>query len=192
MKVFNMLRQWAKEVTLSLYFISAILQLSHARSFSTLQRDNEAQVDTTEGLSMRISGTVINRYEEALSGVNIAVKESAKRTTSDLKGYFVLEQVDESAILVVSHTGYRTEEIRLNGVRDTIIVLQEDEQQLDEVVVVGYGTQKKINLTGSVSTLGSSDIENKPFTKVSNALSGQMAGVYVVTPGGLPGHKVVL
>src|SRR5690606_26570531 len=97
-----------------------------------------------------ISGTVTDENGEVLIGVNIQVKGSNIGTPTDLDGNFILEDVDENAVLVVSYVGYQTKEVAVSGQSNILITLTSDSELLDEVVVVGYGTQKKVNVIGSV------------------------------------------
>ena len=107
-------------------------------------------------------------------------KGTTNGTITDMDGNFTLE-VASNAILVVSYIGYQNQEISVNGQKDFKISLKEDSQALDEVVVVGYGTQKKVNLTGSVSSVNFEEQAlSRPITNVSNALAGISAGVQVM------------
>src|SRR5690606_8048034 len=95
-----------------------------------------------------ITGTITDEEEMPLIGVNIQVKGSNQGTASDLDGRFSLTGVDENAILVVSYIGYQTQEIAVSGQTNFAITMLSDAQLLDELVVVGYGTVKKSDLTG--------------------------------------------
>ncbi|WP_236980363.1 SusC/RagA family TonB-linked outer membrane protein [Membranihabitans maritimus] len=139
-----------------------------------------------EKFAININGTVISPAGEPLIGVNVLVKGTDKGTATDFEGNFTLEDVDEQAVLVVSYIGYQTQEIPVAGKSKITITLLEDSQTLDEVVVVGFGTQKKVNLTGAVSTVGSKDLESRTVTKSSLALQGQMSGISVRQPSGNP------
>src|SRR5699024_2456899 len=104
-------------------------------------------------LVRNISGRVVDSEGEPLIGVNIQVKGSSKGTATDFDGIFSLEDIDENAVLVISYVGYQTQEIVVGGKSNIEIVMVSDSQLLDEVVVVGYGSQRKANLTGAVSTV---------------------------------------
>ncbi|WP_236973464.1 SusC/RagA family TonB-linked outer membrane protein [Membranihabitans maritimus] len=140
-------------------------------------------------LVVNISGTVTDNNGEPLIGVNVLVKGSNKGTSTDFDGNFTLEDVDENATLVVSYIGYQTQEIPVNGGGNLTITLLEDSQTLDEVVVVGYGTQQKENLTGSVSSIEGSKISRQAVTQASSALMGQSSGVTVTQTSGRPGDS---
>src|SRR5690625_575594 len=114
---------------------------------------------------INIRGMVVDDNDEPLIGVNIQVKGTNKGTnkgtTTDFDGIFIIDGVEESAVLVVSYIGFQTVEIEVEGRQYIEIVMKPDSQLLDEVVVVGYGTQKKVNLTGAVGTAGSEVFENR-------------------------------
>src|SRR5699024_2614636 len=105
-------------------------------------------------VTFSIEGKVVDENNEPLIGVNIQVKGSNKGTATDFDGRFTLDEIEENAVLVISYIGYQTQEIAVAGQTALTIVLAEDVQTLDEVVVVGYGTQKKANLTGAVDQVG--------------------------------------
>src|SRR5690625_2390042 len=123
-----------------------------------------------------VSGTVTDQDGEPLIGVNIQVKDSDKGTATDFDGKFVLEDISENAVLVMSYVGYQTQEIMVAGKSNLQIVMTSDSQLLDEVVVVGYGTQKKINLTGAVSSISEKQLERRPIISTSTALQGLAPG----------------
>jgi TonB-linked SusC/RagA family outer membrane protein len=134
-----------------------------------------------------ITGTVTDEKGEGLPGVNIIQKGTSRGTNTDKEGKFRLPVSDNQAILVVSSIGYLNQEIAV-GNRQTIeIRLVSDTKALDEVVVVGYGTQSKRNVTGSVSKVDMKQMENLPNTNVSQALRGRVAGVQF-TDNGRPGQ----
>ncbi|HLU94418.1 MAG TPA: SusC/RagA family TonB-linked outer membrane protein, partial [Membranihabitans sp.] len=113
---------------------------------------------------------------EPLIGVNVLIKGTTRGTSTDFEGRFTLDEVDEQAVLVVSYIGYQTQEIKVGGRTMIEIVLIEDSQTLDEVVVVGYGTQKKSDLTGAVHRVDASDYENQSATSFVEMLNGTVAG----------------
>lgn len=121
-------------------------------------------------------------------GANIIVKEDPTHgTITDIDGKFNLD-VPQGVTLEVSYIGYNTQQVAVGSANTYTITLQEDSKALDEVVVVGYGTQKKINLTGSVSVVAFEEQAlSRPVTNVSNALAGMSAGVQVMQGSGDPG-----
>jgi TonB-linked SusC/RagA family outer membrane protein len=134
-----------------------------------------------------VNGSVKDGSGTPLLGANILEKGTSNGVTTDFDGNFSITVPNEDAILVVSYVGFETKEVPLNGQTDINITLTESAAALDEVVVVGYGTQKKVNLTGAVSSIQSKDIQNRPITSSSQALQG-IQGVYVNQVGGQPGN----
>src|SRR5690625_358142 len=134
-----------------------------------------------------VSGIVTNQEGEPLIGVNIQVKGSNKGTSTDFDGHFTLEDVDENAVLVISYVGYQTQEVSVAGKSTLEIMMTSDSELLEEVVVVGYGTQKKVTVTGAVSVIGNKELKDRPITNSSQALQG-VKGLYVNQAGGQPGR----
>lgn len=138
-------------------------------------------------LEISIKGTVSGSKGEALPGVSILLKGTQRGTTSDESGRFSLSVPDEKAVLVLSYVGYVSQEV-VAGNRTTLdIILQEDVALLDEMVVVGYGSQRKINLTGSVSSIGGEQINRRTVSQSSQLLQGVGSGLTVRQPSGEPG-----
>ena len=134
-----------------------------------------------------IKGTVKDAAGEPLIGVNVIVKGSTIGVITDIDGNFTLS-VPANAILEVSYIGYLNQEIKAGNQTTLNITLQEDNKTLDEVIVVGYGTQKKSNLTGAVSSVNFEEqAKSRPVTTVSAALAGLSAGVQVMQNSGQPG-----
>lgn len=124
-----------------------------------------------------LKGTVVDEKNEPMIGIGIVVKNTTIGTATDLDGKFSITVPDSKSVLVFSFIGYRTQEITVGSQKELHVTLKEDLQLLDEVVVVGYGTQKKVNVTGSVSVVNPDIIENRPITNVSQALQGVVPGL---------------
>ena len=134
-----------------------------------------------------VTGTVVSSLDgTVLPGVNVIVKGTTIGTTTDFDGGFSLS-VSSEDLLVFSYVGFKTQEVSVGNKSSFSISLEEDASQLDEVIIVGYGTQKKANLTGSLSTVKTDDIKDRPITQASQMLSGQAAGVSVLQQSGKPG-----
>ncbi|SMC80139.1 SusC/RagA family TonB-linked outer membrane protein [Cellulophaga tyrosinoxydans] len=131
-----------------------------------------------------VSGTV-SADGQPLPGASIVVKGTTKGTTTDFDGNFTIE-ANATSTLSISYIGYTTKEI-LVGNQTQINVTLEEGNKLDEVVVIGYGTQRKSDLTGSVSTVSAEDITSVPVSRVDQALQGRAAGVQVTQTSGAPG-----
>src|SRR5690625_5192772 len=127
---------------------------------------------SVQPVAFSVSGIVTDQEGEPLIGVNIQVKGSNKGTATDFDGKFILEDIDENAILVISYVGYQTQEMPVAGKSSLEIVMMSDAELLDEVVVVGYGTQKKVNVTGSVDIISEEKIASRPASNVSQLLQG--------------------
>ncbi|NMH89301.1 SusC/RagA family TonB-linked outer membrane protein [Flavivirga algicola] len=138
-----------------------------------------------------ITGTVTDESGQPLAGANILIKGTSVGAQTDFDGLFSIS-ASSSETLVVSYLGFVTQEIPINGRTSITISLAEDASQLDEVVIVGYGAQKKSDLTGAVSTVSSKDIEKYTFTDPAQALQGKMAGVNVQSQGGSPGATSII
>ncbi|QDH81302.1 TonB-dependent receptor [Echinicola soli] len=147
--------------------------------------DTGLRSETQEAID--ISGIVVDQEGEPLIGVTILAKGTNNGTATDLEGKFTLSGVKDDAILIVSYIGYETQEVNVAGQRNMTITLIEDTQSLDEVVVVGYGTQRKSDLTGSVSAVSAEDINKAPALTMDLALQGRAAGVQVTSTSAEPG-----
>lgn len=135
----------------------------------------------------KISGTVKDSKGETLPGVSVKLKGTANGTVTDAKGTYTISVPYNNAILVFSYIGFITQEKAVGSPSVVDVVLAEQSTSLNDVVVVGYGTQKKVNLIGSVATIGAKDLENRSVTNVSSALTGLSAGVSVMQSSGKPG-----
>ena len=122
-----------------------------------------------------------------MAGASIVVKGTTNGTVTDMNGNFVLD-VKKGDVIQVSFIGYLTQEFKYNGEPSINVSLQEDTQKLDEVIVVGYGTQQKANLSGAVAQLDSKELTSRPISNVSSGLQGMMPGVTVTSGQGRPGQ----
>ncbi|MCC8096623.1 MAG: carboxypeptidase-like regulatory domain-containing protein [Tannerellaceae bacterium] len=134
----------------------------------------------------KVSRTVVDQTGEAVIGANIVVKGTTNGTITDLDGNFTLEIPEASAALVISYIGYHTQEIPVNNQSVIQIRLQEDTQKLDEVVVVGYGTQRKGELTSSIASVKSESFIQGTVQDAAQLLQGKVAGLGVILPNGDP------
>ena len=133
-----------------------------------------------------VKGTILDENKEPLIGATVQVKGETTGAAADLDGNFTLK-AKKNATLVISYIGYLTQEVRLQGKTQVTIQLTPDSKTLDEVVVVGYGTMKKSDLTGSVASVAAKDIEGYQTSSVAGALGGQIAGVQITSTDGTPG-----
>ena len=148
---------------------------------------NSVTATTTVAQNKVIKGNVVDKNGDPIIGANIRVKGTTVGTITDIDGNFVLEIAGNAELLEVSYIGYKTQDISLKGKKEFAIVLKEDSETLDEVVVVGYGVQKKVNLTGAVTSVKAETLDNMPTNNLSNALAGRAPGVNVTNSSGFAG-----
>ena len=132
-----------------------------------------------------IKGQVVDEMGEPIIGANVVIKGTTNGTITDIDGNYTLD-VPVSAILQISYIGYLTQDVPVNGKQQINIRLVEDTQQLDEVVVVGYGTQKKGELTSSISSIKSETFIQGSVQDAAQLLQGKVAGLGIVMPNGDP------
>ena len=145
---------------------------------------------TTDGdAGKTIKGVINDEQGETIIGASVIIKGEDTGTTSDMDGRFTLE-APEGAILVISYIGYHTQEVKVRKRSLLRVVLKGDNQLLDEVVVVGYGTVKKSDLTGAVSGVSNRQYKNQPVQRVENILQGRTPGVEVTATSGMPGASM--
>ncbi len=149
----------------------------------------EAPEESSDLAAVRITGTVTDEAGEALPGVTVVIKGTTTGTTTDANGKYSLTAPEDNPILVFSYTGYAAQEITVGEQTTLNVILQPSSNILTEAVVVGYGTIKKANLTGAVSTVKMSDIDGLPITNAATAMQGRMAGVTVSSFTGQPGRN---
>lgn len=137
--------------------------------------------------SRTITGVVTDSKGEPIIGANVSVKGTTNGTTTDVSGAFSLHVPSDRAEIVISYIGYEQQVIALKGQTTLTIVLKEDTQKLEEVVVVGYATQKKASVVGSVAAIKTDDLVKVPVSSVSNALGGRLPGLISSQVSGEPG-----
>ena len=133
-----------------------------------------------------LTGRIVDNNGEAIIGANVVVKGTTNGTVTDIDGNFSIE-ADPNSVLNISYIGYLSKEIVVGNQKTINVVLLEDTKTLDEVVVIGYGTQKKADLTGSVANVSTDDLNTQSNTTIGQALQGKIAGVDIVSQGGAPG-----
>jgi len=148
--------------------------------------DNEESVRTLQ--AVKISGKVTSVIGEPLKGVSVLEKGTNNGTTTGEDGSFTLQVTNPNAILVFSYIGYGTKEFSLKGKTTADIQLQAVDNSLKDVVVVGYATQKKITVTGAVSTVKGTELQKSPAINLSNSIAGRMPGVIAMNSSGEPGY----
>ncbi|MCC8187124.1 MAG: TonB-dependent receptor [Bacteroides sp.] len=148
-------------------------------------------IRNTQQSGTTITGVVTDN-KEPIIGASVLVKENQTGTITDFDGNFTLHNVPAGATIQVSYIGYLTQEVKLGSERHLLIVLREDSQTLDEVIVVGYGTQKKANLTGAVGQVDSKIIESRPVMNAAAALQGAIPNLQILPSSGDPAASATL
>ena len=147
---------------------------------------SDLKEQATLSKNKRVSGTVKSANGESIIGANVKVSGTTIGCITDIDGNFTLE-VPENAKLTVSYIGFQTQEIAINGKSSVNIVLEEDTEMLDEIVVIGYGSMKKKDLTGAVAAIRGEKLSARKTTQLSTALQGSIAGVMVTRDNNAPG-----
>lgn len=135
-----------------------------------------------------VKGKVTDDSNEALPGVSIKVKNATNGTTTDINGNYSISVPESNASLLYSFIGFATQEIAVNGRTTINVSLSADSKSLQEVVVVGYGTQKRATITGSISTVKGAELVKSPQPNLSNSLAGRFSGVIATNRTGEPGY----
>lgn len=153
-----------------------------------------SNITVASGQNRVLSGKVMDNLKEPLIGVSIQVADTTMGTiTSDDGTFQVNVPVGKAITLHMSYVGYLTQKIEVKpGENDIIVYMQEDAIMLEEAVVVGYGTQKKVNLTGAITTVGSEKLENRVSHSLTNMLQGSVPGLNVTTSSGVPGSSAAI
>ena len=147
-------------------------------------------VMTLSAQNRTISGKVFDANEEPLIGVTVAVESATIGAVTDIDGAFTIQVPEGKVVLNVSYIGFASQQVTVAANQSTVTVhLKEDAVLLNETVVVGYGKQKKVNLTGAVANIGGDELENRVTTSLSNMLQGTVAGLNVTTSSGVPGSS---
>ncbi|MGV3599757.1 MAG: SusC/RagA family TonB-linked outer membrane protein [Dyadobacter fermentans] len=137
-----------------------------------------------------VKGKVVDENNAGLPGVSVIIKGTQKGTTTDQEGAFALDVIEQNAVLVFSFVGYKPQEVTVGGQTNLSVVMQPDNQALEEVVVVGYGSVRKSDLTGSVASIKGDAIREMPVTSVDQAIQSRAPGVQVTQTSGAPGGGI--
>lgn len=179
--------QTRKATKLTTILLTAlILQVSAAESSKTISTSEK----TTTKLALiqrKIKGKVVNEKGESLPGVNIIAKGTNISTQTDFDGNFTIEVPDNVTTLLAFYTGLQEHEVTINDKTELTIVMKDFFQQMNEVIVIGYGSQNRRTLSTSVSKLDKKVLENVPYSNVTQALQGNVTGLVVRTASGQPG-----
>lgn len=171
-------------VLTSLFNNTNVVYAMEGNNIFLMKRGQSAAVSQQNG--HKITGKVLDKNGEPIIGANVVVKGTTNGTITDLDGNFSLE-ASRNAQLQITYIGYQPQEVAVNNRNVLSITLREDSQALEEVVVVGYGVQKRASVTGSVASIQSKDIASVKTPNVSNALAGKLPGLRAVQRSGAPG-----
>lgn len=152
--------------------------------------DTKQQLNTNKkSQKFTVTGVITDVNGTPLPGASVLEKNTTNGAQTDFDGNFTLDVASANSIIVISYIGFTTQEIPLNGKSTLTVVLEENAASLDEVVVVGYGVQKRANLTGAVSMVSNESIENRPVQNATQALQGQVPGLLISQSNGIPGGE---
>ena len=136
----------------------------------------------------KITGNVADNNGEPIIGASVVISGTKNGTVTDIDGNFTLVSTSETPTLNISYVGFDTQNIKVRQGQSVKVTLKENAQSLEELVVVGYGSQKKVNVIGSIATVDSKSLESRSASDVSNMLTGQMSGVTITQTSGNPGQ----
>ena len=142
--------------------------------------------------TVTVTGIITDDANEPVIGASVLEQGTSNGTVTDFDGQFSIEVADANATLVISYVGMKTTTVALSGRTSVRVQLHEDSEVIDEVVVIGYGTQKKRDVTTAISSVSTEDLEKLPITSAAQAMQGKAAGVTVIKPNGQPGTGMVV
>ncbi|WP_276371394.1 TonB-dependent receptor [Chryseolinea sp. H1M3-3] len=145
---------------------------------------------SAQAQGQRVSGKIIAETGESLPGVNILVKGTTRGVVTDTDGIYVLDNLRAEDVLVISFIGYQTQEVTVGAQTQIDVQLTPDLQTLSEIVVVGYGTQRKIETTGAIASVKSEEINQLPISNVAQGLQARVAGIQITQNSGAPGGNI--
>lgn len=161
-------------------------QINHNIHVQTSRKGQETSMVSVAKVEVVITGTVTDENGAPIPGATVLIEGTTTGTATDIDGNFSLD-AEEGAVLLISFIGYESQRITVGTQTDFSITLLEDQSSLEEVVVVGYGTQKKADITGSVGIVDSELIHSRPLTNAADALQGRIPGVQVMNNSAAPG-----
>lgn len=163
---------------------SALLWAFAAPTFATTMADNAEQTTKTMQ-DQKCTGTIKDLSGEPIIGASVSVKGQSRGVITDFNGHFTLPGVKQGDVIRITYVGYDPQEVTFNGAPINL-TLKDNQHSLDEVVVVGYGTQKKVNLTGAVATLDGNSLEDRPISNLAQGLQGAIPNLNITMPSGNP------
>jgi TonB-linked SusC/RagA family outer membrane protein len=152
----------------------------------------ENKVSTDLNNDITVTGTIVNTANQPMAKVSVVEKGTTNGTTTKEDGSFSLNVSGNNAVLVISYVGFKAQEISIKGKTNFTITLEEDRKAIDEVVVVGYGTKKRSDITGAVSSVPKERLSQLPVTNILHAIEGSVAGVNVTQTSSVPGSSAAV
>ena len=171
------------------YFIILLSSLAIG-AVAAFSQDNPLPADSV-GAS-QVTGTVVDTLGDPVIGASVTVKNNLQKSTmTDVDGKFTIAGLPANSVVQITYIGFSPKTVKVaTGTSDYRIVMTANNSMLDEVVVVGYATRKKVDMTGAVSSISASTLEDRPITNATNALAGLAAGLTVTNSGGnTPGYE---
>lgn len=152
--------------------------------------DQNSKIQPTNQQEREVTGTVMDTEGVPLVGATVIIKGTSKGTATDFDGNFKISVPNDASTLVITYVGYKTQEVSIFGISSINVTMVEDSSALEEIVVIGYGTEKKSLVSDALSTINAKQIENLPLASVDGLLQGQAAGVQVNQNSGTPGGQM--
>jgi TonB-linked SusC/RagA family outer membrane protein len=187
----NVLDQVLKNTDISYEVMQDRIIIFKKKTDATLTASEPVITETTvtgqEIAALTITGKVVDKTGQTVIGASVQEKGTTNGVSTDINGNFKLNVSGPNAVLVVAYIGYLKKEVPVGNQTEITITLEEDVKNLTEVVVVGYGVQKKATVTGAISSVKASDLQDQQVTRIDDALRGRTSGVNVVQSSGAPG-----
>src|SRR6266487_2941763 len=153
---------------------------------------DKEDADQSSPLAVTVKGKVVNSSNQSVVNASVVEKGTNNGTVTNEDGNFTLTVLTEQAVLVISSVGFKTQELSISGRTNITVQLQEVNVQMNEVIVVGYGTQKRSDVTGSVASVPKSRLTELPVTNLLHAIEGSVAGVNVTQTSAVPGSSAAV
>ncbi|MEZ0485479.1 TonB-dependent receptor [Fibrella aquatica] len=186
--LFSVLKQILTPLNLGYELAGKQIVIKRVLAPSVIQQQSNATESLNEAKDTQVSGRVIDESGQGLPGVNVQIKTTTRGTSTDVNGNYKLT-VPDNAVLVFSYIGFITQEVTVGNQSTVNLTLASDDKTLNEVVVVGYGTQRKRDVTGSVVSVTEATLKEVPAPNLLNQLKGRAAGVSIVSNGSTPGSQ---
>ena len=181
----NPVNETTAEVHSAVFAGTDIVYAIEGENIMLMRKTSDSDRTNSTQQAKTITGTITDKLGNPIIGANVVVKGTTNGTITNMDGYFSLT-ANKGSILQISYIGFLTQEITIGDSNTLSIVLKEDSETLDEVVVVGYSTQKKVNLTGSVATVNFEKLSSRPITDASQILNGASPGLQIMQSSGEP------